>query len=236
MATTYRQLLNNVLVALGEDEIASATSEITSKYHKLLGLFVNQIKEIVEEEHNWRALRSTLSGITVSSGTSSAALTNANERSRLLRVYDEMAGEERALVFDVTDSNNPYRLREMDLSELLRRRALDTSNGNDPTFFAIDNTGEDAVSIQVWPTPTDNRTIDVTMIVPQDRLATTDLDVNIKVPSRPIEMGAIWYALEERGEELGVNGLFNQETFDRSLGAAVARDAAEQGEYNLVPV
>ena len=235
MATTYRQLLNNVLVALSEDEIDSGTSEITSKYHKLLGLFVNQIKEIVEEEHNWRALRSTIAA-TVAASASSGTLTTANERSRLLRVYDEQRGEEVPLVFDVTDSNNPYRLYEMDASELLRRRAVDTSNGNDPQFFFIDNTGEDAVSIQVWPTPTDERTINVTMVVPQDRLATTDLDTNIKVPARPIEMGAIWYALEERGEELGVNGLFNQEAFDRSLGAAVARDAAEQGEYNLVPV
>ena len=235
MALTYRQLLNRVLVALTEDEIDSGTATITSKYHKLLGLFVNQIKEIVEEEHNWRALRAT-EQVTVSASTSSSAITNANERSRLLRVYNELAGEEQALVFDVTDSNNPYRLYEMDLSMLLKRRALDTSNGNDPTFFAIDNTGEDAVSIQVWPTPTDERTIDITMIIPQDVLENSDLDTNIKVPSRPIEMGAIWYALEERGEELGVNGVFNQEAFDRSLGAAVARDAAEQGEYNLVPV
>lgn len=235
MATTYRQLLNNVLVALGEDEISSGTSEITSKYHKLLGLFVNQIKEIVEEEHNWRALRSTIVA-TVAADASSGTLTTANERSRLLRVQDEMRGMEVPLVFDVTDTSSPTRLFEVDATELLRRRSLDTSNGNDPQFFFIDNTGEDAMSIQVYPTPTDERTINVTMIVPQDRLATTDLDTNIKVPSRPIEQGVIWYALEERGEELGVNGLFNQEAFDRSLGAAVARDAAEQGEYQLVPV
>lgn len=235
MATTYRQLLNNVLVALSADEIDTGTAEITSKYHKLLGLFVNQFKEIVEEEHNWRALRSTITA-TVAAATSSGALTTANERSRLLRVYDEQRGEEVPLVFDVTDADQPYRLYEMDASELLRRRAQNTSNNNDPVYFFIDNTGEDNMSIQVYPTPADERTIDVTMVVPQDILATDDLDVNLKVPSRPIEMGVTWYALEERGEELGVNGLFNQEAFDRSLGAAVARDAAEQGEYQLVPV
>ncbi len=235
MATTYRQLLNNVLVALGEDEISSSASTIMSKYHKLLGLFVNQIKEIVEEEHNWRALRSTITA-TVAASASSGTLTTANERSRLLRVYDEQRGEEVPLVFDITDTNNPTRLYEVDASELLRRRRMDTSNGNDPQFFFIDNTGEDAMSIQVYPTPTDERTIEVTMIVPQDRLDADDLDVNIKIPSRPVEMGVIWYALEERGEELGTNGLFNEATFDRSLGAAVARDAAEQGDYQLVPV
>ena len=235
MATTYRQLLNNVLIALGEDQISGATASITSKYHLLLGLFANQMKEIVEEQHNWRALRTTIS-VTVPASTTSGTITGANERSRLYRWQDEMSGEEVPLVFDVTDPNNPYRLYEMDAAELLKRITLDTSNGNDPQCFFIDNTGEDAMSIRVWPTPTDERTIQVTMVVPQDRLDAGDLDVNIKVPSRPIEVGVIWYALEERGEELGVNGLFNQEAFDRSLGAAIARDAAEQGEYQLVPV
>lgn len=234
MAVTYRQVLNRVLVALGEDEISSGTSEITSKYHKLLGLFVNQIKEIVEDEHNWRALRSD-EQVTVTSGTSSAVITNANERSRIVRVYDDIAGEERALVFDVTDSNSPYRLKEMDMAELLRRRKLDTSNGNDPAYFAIDNTGEDAMSIQVWPTPTDNRTIDIVMVIPQGELGTTDLNTNIKVPARPISVGAAWYAYEERGEELGSRPVFNQEMFNQVLGSSVARDAAEQGDYQLVP-
>ncbi len=236
MATNFRSLINQVLVLLSEDEISDATTELTDKYEKLVAAFVNQIKEMVEEEHNWRALRST-EQVTVAAAASSAVITNANERSRVLRVYDEMNGEERALVFDVTDAGNPYRLREMDLSELLRRRSIDTTNGNDPQFFAVDNTGEDGVSLQVYPTPTDERTIDITMIIPQNRLSvSTDLDTNIKVPVAPIEAGATWYALEERGEELGVSGIFTEEYFNRRLGAAVARDAAEQGEYNLVPV
>lgn len=234
MATTYRALLNNVLVALREDQIDSGTSTITDEYHLLLGLFVNQIKEICEDQHNWRALR-TSEDLTLAS-VSSAAFANANERSRVLRVQDEMAGEERALVFDVTEANNPYRLTELDMAELLRRRETDTSNGGDPTYFAMDNTGEDAVSLQVYPTPTDTRTIRVYTITPQNAFGPGDLDVNIKIPARPVEAGAIWYALEERGEELGVRGLFNEEVFDRLLGSATARDAAEQGEYQMVPV
>jgi len=234
VATTYRNLLNNVLIALREDQISGATSEITDEYHLLLGLFINQIKEICEDQHNWRALRSS-EDLTFAS-VSSAAFTNANERSRILRVQDEIAGEERALVFDITDSTNPYRLREIDMAELLRRREMETSNGGDPSYFAMDNSGENAMALQVYPTPTDTRTVRVYTINPQVTLDADMLDTNIKIPARPIEAGAIWYALEERGEELGVRGLFNQEVFDRILGAAVARDAAEQGEYQLVPV
>lgn len=230
---TLRTVLNNTLVALSEDKIDSGASEVTSKYHLLLLLFFNQVKEIVEDQHNWRALRDTES-VAIAASANSGTFTNANERSRVYRVFDEIAGEERALVFDITDSNNPYRLREMDMAELLRRRRLDTSNGNDPTAFAMDMSAG-TPTLQVWPTPTDNRTIEVTLVTPQAELAADDLDVNIVVPSRPIEIGTIWYALEERGEELGVNGLFNQQMFDQVLGGHVARDAAEQGDYNLVP-
>ena len=230
---TYRQVLNRVLTALSEDEIDSGVSELTEKYHKLLGLFLNQVKEIVEDQHNWRALRDT-ENVTIAASTNSGTFTNANERSRIYRQYDDMGGEERALVFDITDSNNPYRLREIDLSDLLRRRTLDTSNGNDPVAFAMDMTSG-TPTLQVWPTPTDERTIAVTLITPQGNLDNDALDTTIKVPSRAIEVGTIWYALEERGEELGVNGVFNQNMFEQILGSAVARDAGEQGDYNRVP-
>lgn len=230
---TYRQVLNRVLTALSEDELASGLTELSEQYHKLLGLFVNQVKEIVEDQHNWRALRDT-ENVTIAASTNSGTFTNANERSRVYRVFDEMAGEERALVFDITSTNNPYRLKEMDLAELLRRRRLDTSNGNDPMAFSMDMSAG-TPTLQVWPTPTNERTIEVTLITPQPNLAVDDLDTNIYVPARPIEVGAIWYALEERGEELGVSGLFNEQMFDQVLGSAVGRDAGEQGDYNLVP-
>ena len=235
MATTYRQLMNNILVALTEDEIPSTQSQLTEKYERLIGLYVNHVKELAEDSHNWRALRQQVS-TTISAGTNSATITEANERSRVLRVYDDYRGYEVPLVFDVTDSNNPYRLNEMDLAELLRRRTLDTSNGNDPVYFAIDNSSGDSMEVHVWPTPTDERTIQSVMIIPQAALSPeTDLDTTIKIPSRPIEVGAIWYALEERGEELGTNGMFSQGLFDRILGEAIMRDAAEQGGYQLTP-
>lgn len=231
---TFRTILNNVLIGLGEDEIPTSHGLLDDKYHKLLGLFVNHIKEIVEDEHQWRVLRTT-ENITIDAGSSSAVVPSANERSRVYRVQDPEYGELRALVFDVTESNNPYRLREMDLSELLRRRAMDTATNSQPSFFAMDNTDANEISVQVWPTPNTERTVQVTMITPQPPMANDKLDTIVLVPSRPIEVGTLWYALEERGEELGVNGLFNKEIFDQVLGAAVARDAAEQGDYNLVP-
>ena len=60
---------------------------------------------------------------------------------------------------------------------------------------------------------------------------TADLDQVIKVPVRPIYVGAVWHAMEERGEELGTRGFFNEARFNEALSTAIARDSAEQGDY-----
>jgi hypothetical protein len=56
------------------------------------------------------------------------------------------------------------------------------------------------------------------------------------IPSRPLEIAAIWYALEERGEELGANAMFTEERFRKALDDAIARDDAEQGGNDLLVV
>lgn len=231
---TLRTVLNNVLKLLREDTIGSGVSELTDPYHLMLLVFFNHIKEIVESQHNWRSMVRTATA-TIGAGGNFYALTSYNERARVMRVQEPHYGEELALCFDITDSGNPYRLKEMDYAELLRRISLDTSNGNDPAFFAMGASTDGTPNIYVWPTPTDIRTIQVKLYAPLDDFSETDLDVSLRVPGKVMEAGVAWYALEERGEELGTSGLFNQAMFEQILGAAVARDSAEQGGYNLVP-
>jgi hypothetical protein len=237
MAVTFRQMLNRVLSNTSEDELDSSAGEITERYHKLVRNFINHIKEEIEDAHNWRALRST-EQVTLTGGTNSVVITNANERSRLVRVQNEHQGRERALVFDVTTSTSPVPLTEMDLPDLLMRQAQDAGATNaDPVWFAMDNTSGDVLAIKVHPTPAGDRTIDVTLIIPQDRIAGdgTDIDDTIKIPTFALEMGATWYAYEERGEELGVGSVFSEGRFRIAVDAAIARDMAESGELQLVP-
>jgi hypothetical protein len=232
---TLRTVLNNVLIVLGEDEIGSGVSELSDKYHKTLLVFFNQVKSIVEDAHNWRALRAVASTF-VNANDASATLTNISQRGRVLRKHDEVSGTIKPLVVDSTDTSNPYPLIEIDLSDLLYKRITDNNNTGDPVYFAIDNSSADTMSLQIYPENTDNRTITVVMVDPQDDFDADDLDTTIEVPAKPIEVGTLWYALEERGEELGVSGLFNEQLFDNILASAIMRDAEEQGEYNLVPV
>lgn len=236
MATTVKTLLNNILRAVGEEEVDSTTTALASSYHKLVLTFLNQIKEEVEDAHNWRALRQTLTAI-IPAGSTSAAITGANERSRLVRIQDARLGRLVPLAFDVSDAANPYPLNEVDLPLLLYRNTTDVIvQGTVPSCFALDNAAGDSLAVHMWPKCTTDRTIQLTLIVPQDRLPDTDVTGTIKVPTRPIEMGTIWYALNERGEELGQSSIFSEERFRKSLDDAVSRDAAEQGDYELVPV
>jgi hypothetical protein len=236
--TTYRQVLNQVLEKLGEDLVADAVDTLSSAYHILVGSFVNDVKEQIEDAHNWRALRQFIS-VTAPADDLNATITGANERSRLLRIFNAQYCAVIPMVFDITDATNPVPLRELDLTELIYRDKVDptTRASESPEYFAIDNSAGDVLSLYVWPRPSSERTISLGLIIPQDRLEYDDLDTVIKIPVRPLSVGTTWYALEERGEELGVNGIFSEQRFQDALNSAISRDSAEQGDsFELVIV
>lgn len=238
MATTFRQLLNRALRITGEDTISDATSSLTDTQHLLVAEVANEIKEEVEAAHNWRALRQTVT-VSFSSGETSNTISEANEKSRIVRIQDSRRSREIPLSFDVTDSSRPVPLHELDLAELLYRREMDPDTQSDPFFFALDNTSGDVLKVHVFPTPSDSRTIKLMLTIPQARLdgsVSADLDTNIKVPVRPITLGLIRWILEERGEELGINSQYSEEKEFKALQDAVALDLAESGSADLVVV
>jgi hypothetical protein len=234
MATTYKQALNRVLEIIGEDKIPDADNQnlaLTDTYHLLIGALFNEVMEQVEDAHNWRALRTTYS-VSISAQANNGAITGASERSRLVRIFQQNRPGVIPLAFDVTDSANPEPLQEIDLSELIYRDTMNPNEYQDPVYFALDNTSGDGQSLYVHPTPSGATTVQITMITPQGRADFTASNWNqtITIPVRPIIMGTVWYALEERGEELGPNSLFSEERFRMALDDAIARDAAESGD------
>jgi hypothetical protein len=235
MASTFKQVLNKVLERIGEDQIDAGTSTLVDNYHLLLGSIINDVKEQIEDAHNWRALRQFIN-VTVTTNSLSATITGANERSRVLRIQQADAGI-CPLVFDITDAASPVNLIEIDLSQLLYMDTMNPNQYNDPCYFAVDNSSGDVLDLYVWPRPTGERTIKVGLVVPQSELSSSSLSTEIKIPVRPLVVGATWYALEERGEELGVNGLFSEKRFLDAIDSAISRDSAESGDsYELVPV
>ncbi len=236
MAVTFKQLLNRALRVTGEQEIPDATTSLSDTNHLLIAELANDMLEEVQEAHNWRALRQRVTVALASVNT--AVITEANETSRIVRIQDQFHGQMIPLAFDITDASEAHPLREMDLPELLYRRTIDPDTTGDPEFFALDNTASGVLSIQVHPLPDTTRTIQLDLIIPQDRLDGTqaaDLATNILVPVRPVYMKLVRYILEERGEELGINSLWSEEKADLALQDLIARDVAEQGGLDLVP-
>lgn len=236
MAVTFRQLLNRALRITGEDLISDATSSVSDTQHLLVAEVANEIKEEVEAAHNWRALRQTVT-VSFASGETSNTITEANERSRIVRIQDHQRCELVPLAFDVTNSSSPNRLYELDLAELLYRREMDPDTSADPCFFALDNSSGDVLAVHLHPKPADTRSIKLILTIPQARLDagnSTDLDTTIKVPVRPITLGLIRWILEERGEELGINSQYSEEKEFKALQDAVALDIAESGGSELV--
>lgn len=228
MATTYKAALNRVLAILGEPEITG--SELTSTYHKLLGGLMNDVKEQIEDAHNWRALRTTETLVTTA-GTLSTAFSTGNERSRVARSFDSSRANYLPLVFDVTDASDPDHLQEMDLADIIYLDEIDPDNRTtDHTAFAMDQTTEGGLALYHWPRTSGVRSIKVYLYTPQAYLEDTALSTNIDIPVRPLIVGTLWYALEERGEELGIRGLYNRERFEQALASAIARDQAESGD------
>lgn len=231
---TVRSLINRICNLTGEDAIQDTDTELTDDYHVLLLTCLNFVKEEVEDQCNWRALwhTETLSLV----ATSSVSVTNTTDRSRLVRLHDTRRDRLVPLVYDVTDSNNPVPLIEVSLAEMLFRQTTNPQTGTSPSFFAVDDTTASTLTLRFHPTPTGTRSIKVTACTPQAELGEEDVDTAILVPSRAIQMGAIWWALEERGEELGQSGMFTEERYRNALAAEVSREVEEQGGLQLVVV
>ena len=236
---TFRDLINRTLVALGhyDDQVDAQASSLTDAYHAKIAQFVNDILEEVEDAGQWRVLR-TRDTATISADANSGTLTSSNERSRVFRVADAARREAVPLVFDVTDSANQVRLREMDLSDLLYRdqQTSNASIGSQPSHFALEPTAT-GMTIYVWPRPTSSRSIEADMIIPQSRLdPDSDLGTTVKVIDTPVVLGTTWWALEDRGEELGPQGQKAEMRYRNELAARVAVEHAAQGLDDLVPV
>lgn len=60
-------------------------------------------------------------------------------------------------------------------------------------------------------------------------------DSPIIVPARVVELGASWWALEERGEELGANSMFTESRYTTARSDLADKDQAMQGDLVMIP-
>lgn len=231
---TLRTVINRVLGAIGETQIAPATTVIVDTYQLQVLEFINQIKEEIEGTVYWRSLWTTITG-NVLVGTNSIALSGTNERSDVIRIQDTDNGQFVPLFFNVTSASAPLACRENELSALLYTQGQDpTSSQSGLTDFSLHRTGT-TLTLYVYPKASVQQNFSGTFYVPQLALTASDLDTNISIPERVLVQGSVWAALEERGEELGQSGMWTEERYRKSLDDATSQELTEQGGLRLVP-
>ena len=204
----YRSIINKVLRRLREDTVAAdwigdlADSD-ADDYQKLIGDFVNEAKQIVEDAWSWSFLRS-LQTITTSASTATYAIPSATNRTTILQVIDD---------------SNDLVVPQMSDADFYNFTFVGTTQTGTPLFYRLNGT-----DISFYPTPDAAYTIKVHMVLPQDDL--TEATTTLTVPEQPVVLGAYSLALAERGEDGGTTASIAGGRFEKALADFISKDSS----------
>lgn len=208
---TYLQLVNDVLIRLRENQVASVA---TNEYSVLIGRFVNDAKTVVEAAWNWDALYTSIS-INTAAGTSTYTVTGSGLR------------QKEVVVNNVTDKGT---LINVPRKWILDQQQLTTTQNGSPGYYAWNgNDGTDS-KVTVFPTPDAVETLTFNMYATQASLS-ADGDV-LLVPTEPVIAWAYARALAERGEDGAIASSEALAIAKTMLGDHIALEATRSYEYD----
>ena len=208
---TFRGLINEILIRLREDTIASDWSgdindaTTVTDYQKVIGSLVNDTKRSVESYHDWLVLRQTVDITTV------AATKN----------YNLSSGQE-FKVLDVVNNSTGYQLTQVNRS-YLNSIMYPTDPTGEPTYYGFNGADtSNNLKVDLSPIPTAAQTISFDIVKYQDEL--TEADTVIKIPNKPVVLGAWARAIAERGEDGGTQSSIAAQEATNSLNQAIMID------------
>ena len=209
---TFRGLINEVLIRLREDTISSDwsgdinDSSTISAYQKVIGALVNDSKRSVEGYHDWINLRETVDVTTVAS----------------TKNYNLSSGQEIKLI-DAINQDTGMHLRQVS-KVYINSIQYPTDNTGEPLYYAFNGSdSSNNLKVDLSPVPTEAHTISFDIIKYQDDLATAS--TVIKVPTKPVVLGAWARAISERGEDGGTQSSLMAIEAAESLKQAVMLDS-----------
>ena len=216
MSTTYLNIVNEVLRRLREDEVSNVTQ---NTYSKMVGDFVNDAKQIVEDAHDWSALRTTVVVPTVEN-TTEYSLTNAGERVKIYSVINDTSN-----FFMRYESPNWFNNAYYISGEV-------TGSPDSYTFSGVDTAGD--TKVRVYPKPSGVFSLRFDLIAREAELS-GDADTTV-LPKNAIVHNAVALLARERGE---TDGTTAQDYFliaDKHLSDAIALDAYKNPEEFIYTV
>ncbi len=209
---TYRELINQVLIRLREDTIVSDwsgainDSSAVNDYQKVIGALINDTKRSIESYHDWLVLRETVNISTV------AATKN----------YNLSSGQE-FKILDVVNNSTGNQLSQTSL-QYLNSIKYPTDPTGEPNYYGFNGAdSSNNLKVDLSPIPTEAQTISFDIVKYQDEL--TSATTNIKIPSKPVILGAYARAIAERGEDGGTQSSIAAQEASNSLAQAVMMDS-----------
>ena len=209
---TYRELINEVLIRLREETISSDwsgainDSTVVSDYHKVIGALVNDAKRSIESYHDWMTLRETADIATVD-GTKNYSLSSGQEFK----------------VIDVVNNATGNQLVQVSKAYLNRTR-YPTDPTGEPHYYGFNGAdSSNNLKVDLSPVPTEVQTISFDIVKYQDVL--TSAATVLKIPSKPVILGAFARAISERGEDGGTQSSLAAQEAGAAISQAVIMDS-----------
>ena len=210
MSTTYLNIVNEVLRRLREAEVADVTE---NTYSKMVGDYVNDAKQTVQDSHDWSALRTTIVVSTVAD-TTDYTLTNAGERVKVYSVINDTSN-----FFMHYESPNWFNNAYYISGEV-------TGSPDSYTFNGVDSSGD--TKVKVYPKPSGVFNLRFDLIAREADLSSSS--DTTALPKNAIVHNAIALLSRERGE---TGGTTTQDYFilaEKHLSDAIAHDAYKNPE------
>jgi hypothetical protein len=209
---TFREAINEVLIRLREETIATDwsgninDSSTVTDYQKVIGSLINDSKRNTESYHDWLVLRET-KDITTVAGTRNYSLASGQE----IKIID---------VINQSTGNNLVQVSRQYINSTL----YPSENSGEPLYYAFN--GADSANnlkVDLEPKPDLVQTLSFDIVKYQDELKAAS--TVLKVPDKPVILGAWARAIAERGEDGGTQTGVVAAEVSESLNQAIMLDS-----------
>lgn len=223
---TLLQLVNKLRRRLRESEVTDLTSDA---YSELLVDFINDVAGEMCDTYDWTQLRTDIA-FDVTAATASYDLSTYSITNDSKLVMDPRMNQPMIYMFesDTDDVGTPL-AQIADEAEFLLKQSNRDGDSDNPVYFTLRNQSGGSPTITFWPTPAANRYVRAKFWVPEAAFdVDTDAATNIRLPERPLFLGALYLALNERGEEMGEPGNIAERRYNVAMNQAVFTDAQQR--------
>jgi hypothetical protein len=210
---TYLEVVNNILKRLRERTVSTVNE---STYSSLIAVLVNDAKDDVEKAWSWSGLRTTLSA-TTTEDIFNYELNGSQNKLTVLDVVNDTANH--FMKYETAHKFNAFFLNQ------------NTTKGT-PYYYSFNGISPDGdTQVDIYPIPDGAYDLRFNVVLRSDELS-GDADT-FQVPSKPIELLAYAMAVEERGEDGGINPVSAYARANNALQDSIALDAAKHPEETI---